>query len=538
MQKDINNLAAVYVRVSTLKESQKDSPEHQKSICLQKAKMEDLEVRPEFIYEDRSTGTNIMERDDIKLLIEDAKKGYFSTVIFTSLSRFSRDSLDALALKRTLVDALEIRLISINDNYDSKENGNDEMIFTIMSAVNQKLSQQISVSSRAGIRESALKGNFTGSTAPYGYRKITKVDEKSKNKVKTLEVDDKKADIVRKIFNLYINGMGEKKIIEYLNHEEIPSPRNEKWGITTVQRMLQNEAYTGRNVHGKYTVKKVTDVSDVQNRRNKLVQVPKEKWERNEQIEWEPIITDKIFEDAQKIRLNRGGGKRGGVRNVKVNPFSGLVKCAHCGSSYVSMKSGKVGKKGQEYRYLICSSRRRIGTKGCINDLWAPFEEFKEGVLQTIKLELEKKVNIDEVSAGLEIPTTNDEKANKNKRKKLEGQLKQNRTLLMNLRKEFNLEKIDKGQFEFEKETYEAEIKDIQEELKNLEETSKTTNNLDYIKSQVHDGLQRLVNLNFVEIDELQLVLKQLIEVITVNKDGVVLIRTPLGTIELENLQL
>lgn len=536
---ELNNIAAVYVRVSTLKESQKESPEHQRSLCLQKARMEDLEVRPEFIYEDRSTGTTIMNRDDIKLLIEDAKKGYFSTVIFTALSRFSRDSFDALALKRTLVDALGIRLISINDNFDSKDNGGDEMVFTIMSAVNQKLSQQISVASRAGIREAAKKGNFTGSIAPFGYQKVTLIDDKTKNKLKSLKIVEEKADVVREIFNLYVNGMGEKKIIEYLNEKEVPSPKNGVWGITTVQRILQNEAYTGRNVHGKYTVKKITDVSDVQNRKNKLVQTAKEKWERNEEKNWEPIIIDEVFEEAQIIRMKRGGGKRGGIRNVKVNPFSGLVKCSYCGSNFVSMKSGKVGKNGKEYRYLICSSRRRMGTKGCKNNLWAPLDEFKEGVLQRIKFELEEKINIEEISASLEIPTPNVEKTNMNKRKKLEAQLKQNRMFIMKLRQEFNLKEIEdkeqyefeKEQYEFEKETYENEIKVIQQQLNKMKDTSQANDNTELIKEQVTEGLKRLVKLDFEEVDELQLILQQVIEEITLDINGEVTIRTPLGNL-------
>ncbi|MFD2880423.1 recombinase family protein [Paenibacillus rhizoplanae] len=83
------------------------------------------------------------------------------------LSHFSRDTLDSLNLK---VDALGIRLISIEEDFDSLKD-NDELKFQIISAVNQKLSEQFSLSSKRGIRQSALKGNFTGSVAPFGYRK-------------------------------------------------------------------------------------------------------------------------------------------------------------------------------------------------------------------------------------------------------------------------------------------------------------------------------------------------------------------------------
>lgn len=143
------NRTAIYVRVSTTKLSQKDSPEHQVGVCRERAKQENLVVQEHLIYEDRDTGTTITDRPAIQRLIKDAQNGAFDIVIFASLSRFARDTGDALNLKRKLVDALGIRLISIDEGYDSKKDL-DELKFTIISAVNQKLSEQISYSSRRG----------------------------------------------------------------------------------------------------------------------------------------------------------------------------------------------------------------------------------------------------------------------------------------------------------------------------------------------------------------------------------------------------
>lgn len=517
-------VAAIYVRVSTLKESQKDSPEHQKSICLQKAKMAGLETRTEFIYEDRSTGTSIITREEINQLIEDAKKGYFSTIIFASLSRFSRDSLDAIALKRKLVNGLGIRLISIEDTYDSQVK-DDEMIFTIISAVNQKLSEQISIASRRGILASAQKGNFIGSCAPFGYKKIKDKD------VKTLMIVEENAEIVKKIYDLYVyNNYGEKRIVTYLNEEEIPSPKGGIWGITSIQRILQNEAYIGRNVYGKYTVKKVyEDLSDMHNRKNKLVQTDRKTWERNDGVNWDAIIDEETFKKAQEIRHQRGGGKRGGVRNVQVNPLSGLVKCSHCGSNFVSMKSGKVGKNGQEYRYLICSSRRRMGVKGCKNGLWIPLEEFKSDLLQQIQLSLNKFINIEEISSNVEIPKISNTVSSDKRQQKIESSIKRNRKMLFELRKEFKFEEIDREQYEFEKVALENDIIVLQKKLDQINKSSTLINNDETIKEQIKEALGKLVKLDFSHVDELQLVLKQLIEEIKVNEDGEVEIYTPLG---------
>ncbi|RSD20627.1 recombinase family protein [Mesobacillus subterraneus] len=526
-------IAAIYVRVSTMKESQKDSPEHQRSLCEEKARMEGLDVQSEFIYEDRSTGTSIAERADIKLLIEDAKKGRFKTVIFSSLSRFSRDAADALYLKRQLVNALGLRLISIEDGYDSKDK-DDEMIFTIIAAVNQKLSEQLSISSRRGIRESAKKGNFVGSRAPFGYKKVNKIE--GGNERKTLAISPNEAEVVHKIFDQYVNhNMGEKQIVNYLNEEEIPSPKGGVWGITTIQRILQNEAYIGLNVFGKYTVKKVyEDLNDMQKRKKTLVQKDKGIWERNVEKKWEAIIKEETFLEAQKIRLERGGGKRGGARNVQVNPFSGIIKCEHCGSNFVSMKSGKVGKEGQEYRYLICSSRRRMGVKGCKNGLWIPLEEFKNEVLKEITKSLDQLINVEEISSNVELPAKKGKENKEKKRNQLEKMVANYRKYLMDLRMEtkFPNEKTDHEQIKFELMSVENQIKETQEKLQNLLVTEDENNKEEIIKKQVKDGLAKLVKLEFEDVAELQLVLKQLIDEIKIDMDGEVEIYTPLGILQ------
>jgi site-specific DNA recombinase len=134
-----NKITAIYVRVAN-KNSHKDLLEHQRSLCEEKARMEDLEGLPEFIYEDCGSGISIAGREGLKSMLEDAKKGLFSTVICTSLSRFSRDALDAMALKHQLVKEHNIRLITIEEGYDSKnKEEEDEIVSTIISAINQKL---------------------------------------------------------------------------------------------------------------------------------------------------------------------------------------------------------------------------------------------------------------------------------------------------------------------------------------------------------------------------------------------------------------
>lgn len=527
------NRTAIYVRVSTTKLSQKDSPEHQVGVCRERAKQENLVVQEHLIYEDRDTGTTITDRPAIQQLIKDAQNGAFDIVIFASLSRFARDTGDALNLKRKLVDALGIRLISIDEGYDSKKDL-DELKFTIISAVNQKLSEQISYSSRRGKRQSALKGNFTGSIPPYGYKKQLVNDRK------ILIPDEETKHVVQKIFQFYTaNKMGEKAIVDYLNREGIPSPKNGRWGITSVQRILQNEAYIGRNTFGKYELVKVfTNVNDTTERKKKQIQKDPSEWQRSHEPQThQAIIDEETFLKAQEIRLERGGGQRGGIRN-RINVFAGIIKCKHCGSSMVSMKSknGKNSTDGREYRYLVCSKRRRQGDVGCSNDFWLPYYAFRDDLLEELSNRLRSITSAEQLLERFKDTirvNTNDIDL---EIKRLQKNIDENRKCILELRKEKMRGAIsDEEQYKFEKRHYEQEIQVWENRINSLKQELQKKADLTQLYEDVMDSLDELLDLDYDNFDELHLTLKKLIASIEVDRDGQINVMTTFG-IQLDEL--
>lgn len=515
---------AIYVRVSTTKEEQKYSPEHQLGICMEKARVEDLNVpNNELVYEDRDTGTMITSRPAIQRLLEDAKANIFDVVIFASLSRFSRDLMDSLILKRNLVDSLGIRLISIDEGYDSLKD-TDELKFQIISAVNQKLSEQISLASRRGIRQSALKGNFIGSRAPYGYKKVI-IGER-----KTLVPDEETKKIVQLIYELYTSHqMGEKSIVEHLNSLAIKSPKGGKWGITSIQRILQNEAYIGKNVFSKYEIKKVYNNQNVSNRKKVLVQRDKELWETSS-FTHEAIIEESVFQLAQQLRLERGGGKRGGIRN-KVNVFAGIIKCKCCNSSMVSMKckNGKNLSDGREYRYLVCSKRRRQGEAGCSNNKWIPYYQFRDEILEGISEKLQTITSAEDLFEKykdlIAVKNIDVEKD----MTQLEKQINTNRELLFKTRKSYMLGEIPENQYSFEKNLYNEEISEMEQKVKRLNEELKKKRNITELYEITKDALEELLDLDFDNYEELHHIVKKLIKKITVGIDGNVEVETTFG---------
>ena len=509
-----------YVRVSTMKESQKDSPEHQEALIREYALREGIKL--DIIYEDRDSATSIVDREDVQRMINSAKRGEISSVWFASLSRFSRDTLDALSLKRIFVNALKVRLVSIEDGYDSAKK-DDELLFGVKSVVNQNQSEQISISSKRGIRQSAMKGNFTGSIAPYGYKKVV-IDGR-----KTLEVVPEQAEVVKLIYDLYVNhGMGDKNIVHYLNEHNIPSYRGRTWGISSIQRILTNENYTGFTVFGKYTTETAyDDLRDLMRRKKKLVQKPKNEWERTTFQTHEAIISQELFQRAQEMRFLRSGGKhggnRGGGRKAYVNVFAKLIFCAECNSAYVTMK-GKM--RGKDYRYLMCSRNRRMGKSGCLNNKWLPYQSVRDDLINEILMRLKEKISdfedgINEID--LNFPTNDFDR----EKKKLQKRIEDNRRLLFEIRRQHMLGEIDNNQYNFEKELYEKEITEAERRLLQISIEEKRVIDTEKVIQEIKKALKELTELkSYDDFDKTRSLLLQVVKRIEVSKDGEITIQT------------
>ena len=520
-----------YVRVSTQKDSQKDSPEHQISMIIKHAAFEGVTLTNNDFYEDRSSATTIMDREDVQQMIEDAKKGGIRSIWFASLSRFSRDVIDAVSLKRILVNALKIRVVSIEDGYDSAKK-DDELLFNIKAAVNQNTSGDISTSSRRGIEESAEAGNYIGSIAPYGYKKVIIDDIRMKSgKRKTLEVLPDKAEIVRMIYDLYVNqGMGEKSIVLYLNGENergevYPSYKGNGWGLTSVQSILQNENYTGFNVYGRHTTEVAyDDLNNLMNRRKKLVKKPKAEWKKTKFPTHEAIISKEMFDRAQDLRLQRGGGLRGGRRSF-VNVFAKMIFCKECASAMVTM-AGKAGKDGKEYRYLMCSRRRRMGASGCTNDKWIPYAEMRDELINGILLRLRVRLKEFERGVreiGVRVPGGDHDK----EKRKLEKRVEDNRRLLFQIRRQNMLGELDKSQYEFEREEYDKEITEAEKRLSQIEAEQRRVIDIGRISSEAQKAIQGLTKLSsFEDVEKVRPLLMQCVQRIEVDKGGEVMIET------------
>ena len=258
---------AAYCRISVDDELNKEntSIENQKAIIEDYVKTNFPNAELDF-YEDRDkSGYTFEQREGYQKMRRKLFRNQYDILIIKDLSRFSRRNGAGLVELEALRDE-GIRIIAIGDNIDYPTN-DDWLRIQIYFFMNEMPVTDTSKKVRNVIRRRQQDGKWICSV-PYGYV-ITN------SKTMAFEVEPTEAVVVQKVFELYNQGWGYKRIANYLTEQHIPTPRmNERarkesrgeechikakprWSIATIQGMLTNDFYIGTLRQGKYTRKKI-----------------------------------------------------------------------------------------------------------------------------------------------------------------------------------------------------------------------------------------------------------------------------------------
>ena len=307
---------AAYCRVSTDKDEQIDSLIHQKEFFVEYARRNGHELFR--LYADEGiTGTSLKKREEFKRLLRDAETGVFQMVVVKDISRFARNTVDALQSIRKL-KSMGICTLFLTANMDSM--GDSEFILTLFSAMAQEESNNLSKRVKWGKRINAEKGRVPQRL--FGYDRIDNF---------TLEINPQEARIVRKIFSLYNeHGLGCRTISQSLNRDNDKTKYGNDWDARNVRRVLTNPIYCGVLVNHKYEIEDFLT--------GKQVSLPKEEQFYHQRPSW-AIVTPQVFQKAQEIMESRrikydSGEPFREARYSGKHVFSTLIKCEHCGRSF------------------------------------------------------------------------------------------------------------------------------------------------------------------------------------------------------------
>lgn len=311
---------ALYCRLSKDDDLQGESNSitNQKEILTQYAKENNLNIYDVYI-DDGYSGTNF-ERPDFKRMIQDIKDKKVNMVIVKDSSRLGRDYIGFGEYVEKIFPENQVRLVSILDNYDSAIDNGVADTLPFRAVINDLYAKDISKKVKASKHKNAVNGLFNGNRTPYGYKR----SETDRHK---LVIDEECAKNVRRIFDLYLEGIALSKIAYTFNDEHIPTPSQISgtgrnvctiWKPSSIKHILKNEVYIGNMVQEK--------CKRINYKLKKRIKNDKSDWVRVENTH-DPIIDKEKFYAVQDILANKSE-TRVKSRNLLLK---GLVVCSDCG---------------------------------------------------------------------------------------------------------------------------------------------------------------------------------------------------------------
>ncbi|MDE6678079.1 MAG: recombinase family protein [Ruminococcus sp.] len=353
----MNNVVA-YCRVSTNKEDQLNSFEAQKSFFTEYARHNNYNLV--HIYADEGiTGTSRKKREEFNKMMDDSKKGIFECVLVKDVSRLARNTVDFLQSIRQL-KSLDINVKFITANMDIIES--NEFMLTMFAALAQEESANMSKRVKFGKSINAEKGKVPNLC--FGYIKI-------KGDYFNLKINEAEAEIVKEIFDLYVNkGYGTHKIAKTLNSRGLTSLRGVPWSVTAVSRILKNKIYAGYVINGKTEVKDFIEKTRIIKDESQWFEVEKPDLR---------IIPLELWKKAQNVNSCSNSGLHTTLHKKRSNKhlFSTIITCPVCGYSFRRIQNKR---KDHIRTYWACSGRNHHGADFCNNLTTIPENELIETI--------------------------------------------------------------------------------------------------------------------------------------------------------------
>ena len=360
-------ITALYCRLSL--EDGKDN--ESMSISNQKLLLKDYAEKNgmfncEFYVDDGFTGRNF-NRPAFQRMISDIEAGKIGCVITKDLSRLGRNYIESGSYMEVFFPKHNVRYIAITDNYDSL-NKQEMDIAPFKNILNDMYSRDISKKVLAGRMTRSRQGKFCGGQPPLGLMRDP--DDNGH-----LIIDPETAPVIRRIFDLALDGFGNMKICKVLMEERIPITRMQTgtdcdvnyyaWSGSRISTILRNPFYKGAHVVCKTHQKGI--------RSNTYNIIPREQREVIEDCH-EAIIPKAEWEKVQQL-IDRRPPIMKGNNCPYYNIFHGIVYCATCGKS-MQVRYEKIGRTDKDRRtgkerepidkaYYICQTYNRLGKNAC-----------------------------------------------------------------------------------------------------------------------------------------------------------------------------
>lgn len=484
-------LAGLYSRLSVEDgdDTEQNSIGNQRKIGLTYLE-EHTEIQLVDIYSDHGfTGMNY-NRPDFKRMLKDLQGGRINCIIIKDISRLGRHFILTSEFVERTFPEMGVRLISINDDYDSLDSYADATALTLplKMVMNDYYVKDVSRKIRSSITAKMQEGEFLPSSGsiPYGYLRDSKNN--------TFAVDPEAAAIVQRIFEMRASRMKFNAIAKKLNEEEIPCPGRLRFlrGMTkdkrfetagwirgTIRKITNDPVYLGNRIHGKVKRDKVG--------MEKTRRAPEE-WQIVEQAH-PPIIEQKLYDTVQTVNReeleHRGSYEKRADAGVDYRElFYGKVICGDCKSVMVAGKGcARPNAKTPSRIFYDCNGYRYSNHTNCSSH-YIRQETLMKAVTDLLNQQIKVCVDVERLIQEIQsMPATasNQNAASSKyaaihaKRGNLEAKIER---LLIDLTERF----ITKEEYLYMKERYSKELEELlkqeAEALRDANEWYQTVNTL------------------------------------------------------------
>ena len=319
------------------------------------------EIVREFVDEAESGRTASRPAFREMIALAKTKQPPFDAILVWKLNRFARSRLDSITYK-TLLKSKGIRVISINEPLNDSPSG--QMLEGIIEVVDEFYSVSLGEDVKRGMRENARHGFFNGSRPPYGLHKVAVQDgAKTRYRLEPDSDDSVAVKVVRRMFSMALQDGGCKEIAKVMNREGFRTGNGQRWGKTTVHKILTNEAYCGTLVWGGRPGHPAIHSDD-----------PPVKVENA----WLAIVDRATFAQVQE----KMASKRPKTIHPRTIPspylLSGFLFCS-CGHAMIGRSA-----KSHQYYYYTCNGSFKQGKDAC-NARALPKDKLEQLVIEQIK---------------------------------------------------------------------------------------------------------------------------------------------------------
>lgn len=366
MENNNNNntlVCGIYTRVSTERQAEEGySLDEQKELLFKRAEKAGYKIY-DCYCDSGISAKNIRDRPQMLRLLDDVKQGKVNVVMAWKLSRTFRnlrEQLEAIEImkeKNAIFDMVSEGIIDPNSV-------TGKLHSSILGMINECERETISDNVYTMMAARARLGENNGGPSPYGYDREYELT--SKRRTSKLVINEKEAEVVRRVFHMFVEERhGYKYIVNVLNYEGLKTKNGNPFSISTVKSLIMNPVYAGLVRWGGH--RKWAE----QRRKGAVEPIIS-------QGKHEAIISLELYKRAEAIRLAKGG--KAERKYDCLNVLTGILKCPECGAGMVLSRGGGKGKK---ISYYSCGVFHNKGSAVCHSNS-VPLEQVNSVVLDKI----------------------------------------------------------------------------------------------------------------------------------------------------------